>query len=227
MVHADKGDGIVNPQSLSLAQAGDGLYFHLAVEGGKQTTETIPPSRIFETIGKFVTKKATKIVIVNLSDIKPVPAGTAAALSFLWDPAPMMAMPPDVAETRFLTSWCVQQYGVEGGAAVLPVMQSYFNNPYFTGQTSGKWVGEGDLARDNQTCRTNPIARPPGICPPTPAGMHHHFCSPNMPNMPNMQTTPPRVKGWRRSSMLTCAAVCCHVLPCDAVYCRVLTCAAV
>lgn len=62
VVHADSGDGIVNPLSLSLAQAGDGLYFHLAVEGGKQTTENIPPARIFDTIGKFVKKNATKIV---------------------------------------------------------------------------------------------------------------------------------------------------------------------
>ena len=45
VVHADAGDGIVDPLSLKLAQAGDGLYFHIAVEGGKQTTETIPPRR--------------------------------------------------------------------------------------------------------------------------------------------------------------------------------------
>ena len=56
--------GIVDPLSLKLAKAGDGLYFHIAVEGGKQTTETIPPSRIFETIGKFVKRKATRIVIL-------------------------------------------------------------------------------------------------------------------------------------------------------------------
>jgi len=48
---------VVDPLSLQLAQAGHGLYFHIAVEGGKQTTETIPPRRIFDTIGKFVKKK--------------------------------------------------------------------------------------------------------------------------------------------------------------------------
>ena len=48
---------VVDPLSLQLAQAGHGLYFHVAVEGGKQTTETIPPRRIFDTIGKFVKKK--------------------------------------------------------------------------------------------------------------------------------------------------------------------------
>ena len=121
---------MVDPLSLQLAQAGHGLYFHVAVEGGKQTTETIPPRRIFDTIGKFVKKKvvptlpfpcshfarfhrldeteprwvepsavagvavytvgltlgvrnlrkATRIVILNLSDIKPVPIGTAAVM---------------------------------------------------------------------------------------------------------------------------------------------------
>ena len=48
---------VVDPLSLQLAQAGHGLYFHVAVEGGKQTTEPIPPRRIFDTIGKFVKKK--------------------------------------------------------------------------------------------------------------------------------------------------------------------------
>eukprot|EP00729_Bicosta_minor_P014674 gene14674-4592_t len=180
VVHADSGDGIVNPLSLSLAQAGDGLYFHLAVEGGKQTTENIPPARIFDTIGKFVKKNATKIVIVNLSDIKPVPAGTAAAMSFLWNPAPMMAVSPAVAEHQFLASWCKQQYGVEGGAAVLPVMSAYFSNPYFAAQTEGKWVGEGDLAGDLRTLAqqttsfVDPTMFPAGFpwpgCPAAPMG---------------------------------------------------------
>ena len=77
VVHADAGNGVVDPLSLNLTQPGHGLYFHIAVEGGKQTTESIPVARIFDTIGKIVKKKATRIVILNLSDIKPVPIGSS------------------------------------------------------------------------------------------------------------------------------------------------------
>ena len=100
---------MVDPLSLQLAQAGHGLYFHIAVEGGKQTTETIPPRRIFDTIGKFVKKKATRIVILNLSDIKPVPIGTAAVMAFLWDPSSFMATTPEDAEKKFLQQWLSAQ----------------------------------------------------------------------------------------------------------------------
>jgi hypothetical protein len=67
---------------------------------------------VFETIGKFAKKGATKIVIVNLSDIKPVPIGTAAAMEFLWDPAPLMspaASSPAQAEDMFLATWLQRQ----------------------------------------------------------------------------------------------------------------------
>jgi hypothetical protein len=67
---------------------------------------------VFETIGKFAKKGATKIVIVNLSDIKPVPIGTAAAMQFIWDPAPLMspALPsPAHAEEKFLATWLQRQ----------------------------------------------------------------------------------------------------------------------
>jgi hypothetical protein len=89
---------------------------------------------IFDTIGKFVKKKATKIVILNLSDIKPVPIGTAAGpsqvfpshsfhhtiqvsplapaavMAFLWDPQPFLASSPQEAEDRFITEWLTRQY---------------------------------------------------------------------------------------------------------------------
>jgi hypothetical protein len=174
VVHADAGDGVVDPLSLSLAQPGDGLYFHLAVEGGKQLTENIPPHRIFDTIGKFVNKSATKIVIVNLSDIKPVPIGTAAAMAFLWDPKPMMALPPAQAEQAFLSTWLAKQYGAAAGSTLLPIVSSYFNMPYLTAQTNGKWAGEGDFASklrvlaNEFTAHIDPSLFPPGF--PTPSG---------------------------------------------------------
>lgn len=178
VVHADAGDGVVNAQSLGLARAGDGLYFHIAVEGGKQLTETIPPRRIFDTIGKFVRKNATKIVIVNLSDIKPVPIGTAAAMAFLWDPAPFMAKTPAAAEHDFLAAWLGKQYGAAAVPALLPVVQAYFNMSYFVTSDNGHWLGEGDIASIARnlawhlTAHLDPSQFAPGFpypaCDPTP-----------------------------------------------------------
>ena len=75
--------------------------------------------------GQFVKKNATKIIVINLSDIKPVPIGTAAAMSFLWDPSPHMATPPAAAEQNFLSGWLAAQYGAAAAAALLPVTTAY------------------------------------------------------------------------------------------------------
>jgi hypothetical protein len=52
-VHADNGNGFVQPADLNLTKAQDGLYIHVAVEGGanNQLTEAVPPRRLFETLG--------------------------------------------------------------------------------------------------------------------------------------------------------------------------------
>ena len=80
---------MVDPLSLQLAQAGHGLYFHVAVEGGKQTTETIPPRRIFDTIGKFVKKK----VVPTL----PFPCSHFARFHRLDETEPIWVEPSAVA----------------------------------------------------------------------------------------------------------------------------------
>jgi hypothetical protein len=100
---------------------------------------------IFDTIGKFVQKKATKIVILNLSDIKPVPIGTAAVMAFLWDPEPFLSAPPDEMEGKFLRQWLTRQYGAAAldDGRLQKVVQDYFNMPWLTKPSSqGKWLGE-------------------------------------------------------------------------------------
>ena len=76
-------------------------------------------------------KKATKIVILNLSDIKPVPIGTAAVMAFLWDPQPFMRTSPQDSEGRFIKQWLTRQYGAESLAdgKLQKVVAGYFNMP--------------------------------------------------------------------------------------------------
>ena len=100
---------------------------------------------IFETIGKFVQKEATRIVILNLSDIKPVPIGTAAVMAFLWDPEPFLNTSPQESEDRFIEAWLTRQYGAESLAdgKLQKVVAGYFNMPWLTQPSQGeRWLGE-------------------------------------------------------------------------------------
>ncbi len=141
-----QGNGYVDPQSVNLTQAGHGLYFHVAVEGGKQLTETVPPSRIFDTIGQYVKRNATKILIVNTSDIKFVPMGTRCVMDYIWDPTPYAGLSPDAAETAYLSEWLAVQYGADAVAALLPLHKRYFQIPPILTESLEVHTGEGDLA---------------------------------------------------------------------------------
>ena len=57
----------------------------------RQITEFVPPSRIFDQLSSFVHRaRSTSIFVLNLSDLKPAVLSAAAALKFVWDPAPYM-----------------------------------------------------------------------------------------------------------------------------------------
>ena len=149
VVHADNGNGFVQPADLKLTKAQDGLYLHVAVEGGanNQLTEAVPPRRLFETLGGFVKRNATRICIVNLSDLKNYPMGIRAALDFLWDPAPHMAAgTPLEAEAAFLKQWLTRQYGEAAAPKLLPIVQAYFSTPFITDDAETS-TGEGSLSQ--------------------------------------------------------------------------------
>ena len=122
--------------------------------------------------GKILGKKAKRIVILNLSDIKPVPIGTAAVMSYLWDPTPYLDLGPAEAERRFLSAWLSTQYGKAAALELLPVVTGYFAMRYLSEPHNGKWLGEGDLSQtlrelaDQLTCHLDPTAFPPGFPSP-------------------------------------------------------------
>lgn len=151
IVHADRGNGYVDPGDINLTKAGDGLYFHTAVQPGKQVTECVPPSRIFDTLGEFVRRNATTILVLNPSDLKPVPASSKAVLDFVWDPSRFMAAASaQEAQKQYLTSWLTTQYGataLKDGRLLDLHVNMFEKNPYILGEQLDFNMGEGEVAQ--------------------------------------------------------------------------------
>ncbi|XP_065193589.1 uncharacterized protein LOC135824804 [Sycon ciliatum] len=118
------------------ANISDGVYTHVAMYNGNanQLTEMVPPSRHFDQLGTFVQKgRRTKYIILNTSDLRPVPLTTEAVMRFAWDPKPFMtAASTDEAQTQFITEWAMQKYGVSEAVAgdIAQLYNEYFQVPY-------------------------------------------------------------------------------------------------
>lgn len=92
LVMSDSGAGFIHGDAATYAAA-DGVYYHVQMLNGNggQITEFVPPSRIFDQLSSFVHRaRSTSIFVLNLSDLKPAVLSAAAALKFVWDPAPYM-----------------------------------------------------------------------------------------------------------------------------------------
>jgi len=121
-------------------KAGQGVYYHTAMVSNRdnQLTELVPPGRIFSELGRFVQAKATDFFLVNVSDIRPVPLSTEAAMRFVWNPKPFMNKKPAAAMTDFINGWCERQYGEQMAAKVTEVIEDYFNIPYMQKSQDGE-----------------------------------------------------------------------------------------
>lgn len=65
-------------------------------------------------------------------------------MAFLWDPQPFLATSPQESEDRFIKQWLTRQYGTESLAdgKLQNVVAGYFNMPWLTQPSKGKWLGE-------------------------------------------------------------------------------------
>jgi hypothetical protein len=114
-VWADDGYGYL--QDKGEISAGQGAYYHVAMMNGRanQLTEMVPVERIVSELGRYVKAGATQYVLLNTSDIRPVPMTIKAVMDFAW-----RGLPPGVGGSdRFYRNWSAEQFG-EKAAACLP-----------------------------------------------------------------------------------------------------------
>ncbi|XP_065830339.1 uncharacterized protein [Oscarella lobularis] len=145
IIFTDEGAGFV--QDIDLLQPGSGLYFHTAMLNGhaNQLTEMVPPARFYEEGQQFVKKNATFAVIINTSDLRPVPLSTDAVLKFVWNPNDYLKEDPNSTQAKFISDWCQQRYELDADSAtkIANAYTSYFNTPYIA-------EGRGDHYLANQ-----------------------------------------------------------------------------
>lgn len=108
--------------------AGEGAYYHTAMMNGKanQLTEMVPVERIYSELGRYIQARATYYLLINTSDIRPVPMTTKAVMDVAWRGVPEGGAE---APARFFQRWAKEQFGVRASAPVAEVYEDYFKAP--------------------------------------------------------------------------------------------------
>ncbi len=88
LVWADDGHGVVqDPGALA---PGEGIYYHSAMIDGLSNhyTVLIPPATIQQQLGRAIRLGATDYLVVNTSNLRPVPMTTEEVMEILWNSRP-------------------------------------------------------------------------------------------------------------------------------------------
>jgi hypothetical protein len=125
-VWADDGYGTVLDGGR--VKKGDGMYYHVAMMNGRanQLTEMVPVARIFSEFGRYITAGATHYMLVNVSDIRPVPMTIRAVMDSAWKGVPAGGAS---AAVDFYQQWSSDQFGAGAASAVAAVYDEYFKAP--------------------------------------------------------------------------------------------------
>jgi hypothetical protein len=126
-------DGYGYLQDQGQVTKGQGAYYHVAMMNGRanQLTEMVPVERIFRELGRYISAGATDYLLVNTSDIRPVPLAIKAVMEVAWK-----GVPPGGAEAgaQFIRRWASEEFGSQAASKVAGVYQEYVKAPAHFGQ---------------------------------------------------------------------------------------------
>jgi Glycosyl hydrolase family 115 len=125
-VWADTGWG--DMQDGGRVSAGEGMYFHVAMYNGhcSQLSELTPVATIQEEVGRYIGARATRFVLVNTSDIRPVAMTARAIMEVAWGGGGTEGPDQDGAYYR---KWAAEEFGPESAQAVEKIYKEYFDAP--------------------------------------------------------------------------------------------------
>jgi hypothetical protein len=125
-------DGYGYLQDKGQVAKGQGAYYHVAVMNfhANQLTEMVPTERIFSELGRYITAGATHYLLVNTSDIRPVPLAIKAVMEAVWKGVPAGA---DASEA-FIRRWASAEFGMRAASKVAEVYKDYYKAPARSGE---------------------------------------------------------------------------------------------
>ena len=135
-VWPDNGHGVIRDDGR--IRAGEGVYYHTAMYNSmaNQMTEMVPLERIQRELGRAAKAHATEYLLINTSDIRPVPMTTRAVMELAWNAKPWVDNTGQAA--AYLQEWCREEFGAEAAPLLAQYYRAYFAARAGTGTTKRK-----------------------------------------------------------------------------------------
>lgn len=129
-VWADLGNGVIGDHGA--VRQGDGVYYHTAMMNNRanQLTEMTGPERIFRELGRFVEAGATEYLLLNLSDIRPVPLSSDCVMAVARDAVPWMRESSGESGKKFLVDWSTRVLDPDCASEAGSLYARYFLTEY-------------------------------------------------------------------------------------------------
>jgi hypothetical protein len=141
LVWADNGHGILEDGG-ALAQ-NEGEYYHTAMhdEMSNHYTEMIPLERIQRELGRAAKVGATRVLLINTGNIRPVVMTTRAAMELAWNSSGWSRQ-NSTANDEYMGRWSREEFGERAAARIAEYYRSYFASSARYGSAEDETAGD-------------------------------------------------------------------------------------
>ncbi len=141
LVWPDNGRGLLQDQG-EIAK-GEGEYYHTAMYDymSNHYSEMVPLERIQRELGRATKAGATRWLLVNTANVRPVVMTTRAVMELAWNPAAWVA-PNSTEHDTYLAKWATEEFGARAAPAIVDYYNAYFAAPARYGTPEDATAGD-------------------------------------------------------------------------------------
>ena len=128
LIWADNGHALLDDRG-QIAK-GQGEYYHTAMYDymSNHYSEMMPLERIQRELGRASNAGATRWLLVNTANVRPVVMTTRAVFELAWKPEPWTSA-GSTESTQYLQKWSREEFGDAAASAVVAYYKAYFAAP--------------------------------------------------------------------------------------------------
>ncbi len=128
LVWPDNGHGILDDRGK--IASGQGEYYHTAMYDymSNHYSEMVPLERIQRELGRAAKAGATRWLLVNTANVRPVVMTTRAVMELAWNPDAWIA-PNSTESGKYLERWSREEFGDRAAPAIADYYKAYFTAP--------------------------------------------------------------------------------------------------
>jgi Glycosyl hydrolase family 115 len=141
LIWPDNGHGILEDRGA--IGKGQGEYYHTAMYDymSGHYSEMVPLERIQRELGRAAKAGATRWLLINTANVRPVVMTTRAVMELAWNPQPWIE-PNSTESANYLDRWSKEEFGERAAAAVADYYRAYYAAPARYGQAEDATAGD-------------------------------------------------------------------------------------